>query len=338
MACGLAQKSRINFSQLWLLAALVLLAAGLAPLTPSVRANGLTIPPEASRILDKIYSGQTDAAIQMSRALQQARPDEPLGYALEGEALWWKRYCLAYEIKYGIADSWKHSKEPEDEAYLQLADQVTRVAESQLAHSESADAHFYAGLGWVLKARVYALRGENRNVAHAAVNGRREMLSALNLDPHMADATAVLGLYNYYVDTLSPIVKLLRVFMGIPAGDKQLGLQQMKTGMDQAALMATDIRFIAARALRQYDQKYEEAISFAEPLLTRYPQNDLFLILLGNLNVEMGRKQKAESYFRDLLDSSKQGVNCGSCAPCPSCDSCRTRTTNIANSFLASLH
>ena len=45
------------------------------------------------------------------------------------------------------------------------------------------------------------------------------MLRALELDPQMADATAVLGVYNYYVDTLSGIVKLLRVFHGHSAAE-----------------------------------------------------------------------------------------------------------------------
>ena len=110
---------------------------------------------------------------------------------------------------------------------------MTSLAEAQLAKSDTAEMHTYAGLGWALKVRVYGLRDENRNAAHAAVNGRREMLAALKLDPDMADATAGLGVYNYYVDTLSPLVKLLRIFMGIPGGDKQLGIKQMEVGMNR---------------------------------------------------------------------------------------------------------
>ena len=49
-------------------------------------------------------------------------PDHPEGYVLEGEALWWKRYCAACEIKYGMFEAWKHEKRPEDDAYLELAD------------------------------------------------------------------------------------------------------------------------------------------------------------------------------------------------------------------------
>ena len=61
----------------------------------------------------------------------------------------------------------------------------------------------------------------------------------------------------------------------------------MKVGMEHGVLLGTDVRFITARALRQYDQKYEEATSMAGPLLARYPQNTLFMMLLGNLNVEL---------------------------------------------------
>ena len=197
--------------------------------------------------MDAIYGGDPDAAIPIARDVQQAQPDHPLGYLLEAEALWWKRYCAACEIKYGMVEAWKRGKEPEDEAYLALADKEINAAEARLAKSETAEMHVYAGMGYALKARVYGLRSENRNVARVAVKGRAEMLRALELDPQMADATAVLGVYNYYVDTLSPIVKLLRVFMGIPGGSKEEGVKQLEVGMNQGVLMAVDARFHARK-------------------------------------------------------------------------------------------
>jgi hypothetical protein len=123
----------------------------------------------------------------------------------------------------------------------------------------------------------------------------------------MADATGALGLYNYYVDTLSPIVKILRFFMGIPGGDKEKGVEQMQVGMNEGTLLAVDMRFILARALRQYDRKYEQALTVALPLAERYPSNPLFLLLAGNLNAELARNSEAENYFqaaRQLSGSS----------------------------------
>ena len=74
-------------------------------------------------------------------------PIIPLGYLLEGEALWWKSYCAACEIKYGMVEAWKRSKEPEDDAYLALADKEIDLAEARLAKSETAEMHVYAGMG-----------------------------------------------------------------------------------------------------------------------------------------------------------------------------------------------
>jgi hypothetical protein len=248
------------------------------------RAEGITLPPEALKAMDQIYGGDPDAAIILAHDVELAQPDHPLGYLLDAEAIWWKRYCAACEIKYGMVDAWKRSKESDDAEYLSLTDSVIRLAQAHLAKSETAEMHTYAGLGWALKVRVYALRAEYRNAARTAVNGRTEMLAALNLDPEMADATAALGIYNYYVETVSPIVKVLRFFMGIPGGDKQKGVEQMETGMNKGLFLAVDVRFVLARALRTYDQKYERALAVTEPLVARYPHNPMFLLLAGNLN------------------------------------------------------
>lgn len=292
--------------------------------TPA-HAGNISLPPDATQAMEKIYSGNPDAAIAISRTLQQSRPDHPIGYLLEAEADWWKTYCVACEIKYGMVDVWRRGKQPEDAAYLALADKVIRLAQAQLAKSDTAEMHVYAGIGEGLKARFYSVRGENRNVARAGVASRDEMMRALQLDPQMADATAGLGFYNYYVDTLSAAVKILRFLMGIPGGSKQEGIRQMETGMNQGVLLAADSRFYLAKNLRTFDLRYEQALSVAEPLAQLYAANPIYLLLLGNLNQELGRREKAAEYFNQVLHS-------------PAPDSvCAARVHDLADSFLATL-
>ncbi len=180
-----------------------LLAVVLA--TPSVHAGGLTLSPEAAHAIDQIYSGNPDAAIATAHNIESEQPQSPVGYLLEGEADWWKVYCAACEIKWGMLDAWKRPKAREDEAYFGLADKAISLARDQLAKSDTAEMHVYAALGLALKARLYALRDDKRATARAGVAGRAEFVRALQLDPDMADATAGLGLYNYYIDTLSAI-------------------------------------------------------------------------------------------------------------------------------------
>src|SRR5271163_1061105 len=316
--------------------AVLLVALCFALSAPPARASDIKLPPEAIQAMDKMYSGDPDGAIALLRNLEQSQPESPLPVLLEGEARWWKIYCANLEIKYGMIDAWKRGKKPEDEAFLLLADKVTDLAHVQIAKSETADMHFYAGMGFALKVRLEVLRGENRAVAHYGVAARAEFLRALELDPQMPDATAGLGLYNYYVDSLSTTVKILRFFMGIPSGSRTEGIRQMQIGIDRGVVTPVEMRFHLARNLRTFDYQYQRAIVVAQPLVERYPGNPIFQLLLGNLNAEMGRPVKTAEYFQAALKIASQPATADCCSACPSCPTCSTHVREIAQAFLRS--
>ena len=276
------------------------LAAGL--LAPLARASNIALTPEQRKALDTIYQGDPDGAIVLARAIQQAAPQQPEGYVIESEALWWKRYCGACEIKYGMIEAWTHEKRPEDEAYLELADRIVELAKAQLAKSETAEMHFFVGMGYALKVRVYGLRSESRNAARAAVNARVR-------DAARARARSGVGGRNRRDGSLQLLRRYALARRQIPSllyghSGRQQGTRGEADGNrnESGPVLAVHVRFILARALRQYDQKYEEALGIAEPLVARYPQNPLFLLLAGNLNAELGRNAKAAEYFRQAAE------------------------------------
>ena len=320
---------------------LVLAVAAYALLIGSVansaRAGSVQLPPEAAQAIEKMYGGDPDGAIAMLHTYEAAHPDDPLPYTIEAEARWWKMFCDAAEIKWGMMDSQKRGKKPEDESYFELADRAIDLAQARIAQHDTSENHLYAGIGYALKTRLYGLRNENRTAAHNGVAARKEFLRALELDPDNADASVGIGFYNYYVDTLSPIVKFLRFFMGIPGGNKEEGLKQIRVGVEHGVLLAVDARFYLARNLRTYEQQYQEALTVAEPLATRYPLNPIFLLLVGNLNVELGRNAKAAEYFNAVLKLPAVASANGGCGD-PSCNACPVHVRNLAQEFLNSTH
>ncbi len=339
MAPRLDKKSKVNtvrhrISRFSITVALCLVSLAAAP----GHAGEIKLPPEAIQAMDKMYSGDPDGAIILLRNLEQSQPENPLPVLLEGEARWWKIYCSSLEIKYGMIDAWKRGKKPEDDAFLLLADKVVDLAHARIAKSDTADMHFYAGMGFALKVRLEVLRGENRAVAHYGVAARAEFLRALELDPQMPDATAGLGLYNYYVDSLSTTVKILRFFMGIPGGSRTEGIRQMQIGIDHGVVTPVEMRFHLARNLRTFDYQYERAIEVAQPLVERYPGNPNFQLLLGNLNTELGRPAKAAKHFQAALKIADQPAIADCCSTCPSCPTCSARIREIAKTFLGSPH
>src|SRR5260370_15609288 len=117
-----------------------------------------------------------------------------------------------------MSDARRRPKLEADRHYFELAAKALSLAEAQIKQSESAEMHFYAGMAEASFARLYGLRGENRNAARSGVRGREHLLRAKALEADLPDADLGPGLYNYYVDTLSAMTPILRVFTGIPGG------------------------------------------------------------------------------------------------------------------------
>src|SRR4029077_10633521 len=145
------------------------------------------------------------------------------------------------------------------------ADKVTHLAEAGIAKSATAEMELYAGLGYASRARLLALRFEKMPVARAGVEARKHLLRCLQLDPSMADAYLGLGLYNYYVDTLSAMAKVLRFFMGIPGGDRREGLRQLEIASTMGEKTQAEAPLNMAKSLRNYDRNYAGAEAAAAP-------------------------------------------------------------------------
>ena len=278
----------------------VAVAACASIFSGEARASELDVPRDAKEAIDLMYLGMPDEAIALAHKLEAARPDHPLGYLIEADVLWWNIYCKWSERKYNTIDAWSHTRpaDDDDDAELALADKVAHLAEAGIAKSDTAEMELYAGLGYAARARLLGLRYEKMPVARAGVEARKHLLRCLELDPDMADAYLGLGLYNYYVDTLSAMAKILRFFMGIPGGDKRVGLRQLEIASTKGELTQVEARFSMAKSLRNYDFDYARAEQAAAPLVTEHPENCIFLLLAGDIEQKLGHTEEAAARFR----------------------------------------
>ena len=274
------------------------------------RASGISLSPEASAALDKIYSFDLDGAVRDAQKLQREQPEHPLGYLLEGEALWWETWCLSADYRWGMIDARRRSKQPLDKHYFELATKAYEAARAQIARGDSAEMEFYAAMGDALAARLYGLRGENRATARLGVRARQSFLRAKELDPTLADADFGIGLYNYYIDTLSGIAKMLRFFMGIPGGSKRDGLRQLENAIEHGTLTPTIARIYLSLNLHRYDEKYARAIEVLEPVATKYPGNPLFQLMLADLHAKLGHKERALAIYHAAAALSIGDAEC----------------------------
>jgi tetratricopeptide (TPR) repeat protein len=263
-----------------------------------VRADKLQLSPEVIAAADQIYSGDLEGGREAALRLQQDRPEHPIGYLLEAEARWWKIWCTSAEFKYGMNFPRHRAKLPADRPYFELAAKTSLLAEDKIKQHDTAEMEFYAGMGEALAARLYGLRGEGRNTARAGVRAREHLLRAIALDAELADADFGLGLYNYYIDTLSAAARFLRFFMGIPGGSKKEGIRQLQHAIEEGVLVPPEARFYLAINLHNYDHQYERALDVIDPLVRKYPSNALFQLVQGDLFAKLGRKKQARECYR----------------------------------------
>src|SRR6266849_6324022 len=262
------------------------------------RAQPLDPPRQATEGLELLYNGDAGAAIERFRSLQNRQPDHPLGYLLEDDARWWQILCESAEYKWGMVDAWHREKLRKDAPFFELADKVIALSEARLKEEETAEMHFCAGMGYAFRARLLALRDERRTTARAGVKAREHFLRSIALDPSLADSYAGLGLYNYYVDTLSAMARVLRFFMGIPGGSKQEGVRLLEHAIAEGVLTPDLARFYLALNLHRYDLQYEKALRVISPLAEKYPANPLFQLARGDLYAKLGRKELALACYR----------------------------------------
>jgi tetratricopeptide (TPR) repeat protein len=275
-----------------------------------VRADKLQLSPEVIAAADQIYSGDLEGGREAALRLQQDRPEHPIGYLLEAEARWWKIWCTSAEFKYGMNFPRHRAKLPADRPYFELAAKTSLLAEDKIKQHDTAEMEFYAGMGEALAARLYGLRGEGRNTARAGVRAREHLLRAIALDAELADADFGLGLYNYYIDTLSAAARFLRFFMGIPGGSKKEGIRQLQHAIEEGVLVPPEARFYLAINLHNYDHQYERALDVIDPLVRKYPSNALFQLVQGDLFAKLGRKKQARERYRAAGSAGLNDAEC----------------------------
>ncbi len=280
----------------------------------SLRANSLNVPPEATRALELVYAGRADEALLLARDLQKQNPDHPLGYLVEADALWWKLYCAACQMTDdGLVDAWRRPKLDSDANYFRLADRAVQIAEKQIAQRDTAEMRFYAGMGYAMRGRLLGLRGENRATASAGKRMREHLMRAVELDPDLADAYLGIGLYNYYVDTLSFIARIIRFFMGLPGGDKKDGMKQLELAAAKGRLISVEAEFYLAKNLRNYDREYARSTTLFQKLVASYPANPLFRIMLAGDFIRVHQLDRAEKEFEAVAQPPAAGSDT-SCA------------------------
>jgi tetratricopeptide (TPR) repeat protein len=257
--------------------------------------------------LDLMMNGDLDAATEIFQQIQHNDPQSPLGYVLEADAAWWRIYYdSANLIDPDVFDVANMEATPYDAHFNDLVDAAIRKAEARIkAREDVARSHLYEGYAYALRARFEGLHDRDLPTARAGKKMRAHLLRALALDPKLTDAYLGLGIYNYFVDTLSTIVKILSIFIGLPGGSRTEGLRQLELCAEKGELGRAEAKFYLGKDYsRTSEKQYEKSLRYFRELHQEYPGNPLWTTLMGSLNFRLGKPQQGEAIYREVYQQT----------------------------------
>src|SRR5574337_1071343 len=196
----------------------------------SIQREAFCMSFRAEQGLDLLMNGDSEAAIKAFGKIQSNDPDSALGYLMEANALWWEIYLTTGNlIDPDVFVVSSGSSSPYDARFNKLVDTaIARARANRNAKRDVARNYLYEGMAYALRGRLASLRQSNLAAARAGKQMRSLLISALHEDRNLRDAYAGLGLYDYFVDTLPTIVKLLRWMIGLPGGSRERGLHEIE--------------------------------------------------------------------------------------------------------------
>jgi tetratricopeptide (TPR) repeat protein len=262
----------------------------------------------AQQGLNLLMNGDPDAAIKVFREIQADAPDSPLGYLMEANALWWKIYLSTGNLidpdVFVVASS---STTPYDSHFNSLIDTAIAKARANLgANRDVGRNYLYEGMGYALRGRLAAMRESNLAAARAARQMRSLLITALEHDSNLRDAYAGLGIYDYFVDTLPTIVKLLRWMIGLPGGNRERGLKEIEYAAKYGDLSHGEaLYYLAKDYSRTSENQYAKSIELFKELRSQYPHNGLWTLMVGSLEIRMGHTQEGEALYREVLNQER---------------------------------
>ena len=255
-------------------------------------------------------NGDPDGSIEVFRQIERQDPESPLGYLLEADATWWEIYLTtANLIDPDVFDVVNSKTSSYDSHFEELINSTIQKSEAGIHAREDVPRNrLYEGLAYALRARYYGLRDQDLPTARAAKKMRALLLAAKGSDPGLFDADAGIGLYNYFVDTLPSIIKMLKFLIGLPGGSRELGLEQLQHAAEKGDLVRAEAKFYLAKDYsRPNEKEYAKSLQLFQELAQEFPRNLLWKLLAGSLEIRLNRPAEGEALYREVLAGTAEG-------------------------------
>ncbi|MFL6333840.1 MAG: hypothetical protein ACJ754_11060 [Pyrinomonadaceae bacterium] len=270
---------------------------------------------------DALYNLDYEGARRRFRDIATTFPTHPAGYELLAAGLWLKTLNESRRLQASLYNNEGFYKEKDDKVdpkvqaeFRELTRKTEELCAARLkTNPKDTDALYYLGAVEGLKAAWGSM--VERSFMSAMSNGKDSVdhhRDLIKIDPTYIDAKVTIGMYDYVVGTLPPLVKLGATFIGF-RGSKKRGLATLEEVARNGRYARDDAKTLLIALLKR-EHRYREAYNYASELAAKYPRNYLLKMEAADAlvsqaeverptNPEAAKKTEAEAFavFDSLL-------------------------------------
>ena len=187
-------------------------------------------------------------------------------------------------------------------------DTLIETASARYSQSRAdAEALFYLAQAHMLRATFRASREKGIwGAARDAARSKSYAEQYVKIHPEHGDAYFTLGLYNYYVGIAPTFLKVLRVLLFLPGGNRATGLQQIERAAKSGSLFVPIAEGMLGSIYGGLEGRLSDGIAISERLAARFPGNAFVRLSLADLysHPTVEAYGRAEQQYRAILESA----------------------------------
>src|SRR5262245_2596619 len=200
--------------------------------------NDATADKLIRQTMEASYDLRLTEARSAAKGLQDRYPDHPAGYTLMAETYWWEAQM-------------DPTNEAIENEYLRAQDLAVQKAEAALKLNKHPQIEVLAYLAsaWGSYARFQVTQNEAYfRALRAGLRAHKYAEEVYAMDKNYYDIYVGIGAFNYFSGSLPAVIKPFAWLIGA-RGDRNLGIEQLKTAMTQGRYAQTEARIVYYTAM-----------------------------------------------------------------------------------------
>lgn len=283
-----------------------------------LRAVVLAQDPLATPGFEHFYNLEYTEALAAFRAEAAQHPDSPDAYNHIAQTILYREMfrsgALESELVSGgnpfLRREGLKPSAADDQEFRDAIQRALGLVDARLkANPNDVQALYAQGVSYGLQANYHFLvQKAYVEALREATASRKAHARVTELDPSLADARLVQGIYDYVLGSLSKTWRALAFFGGFH-GDRERGLETVRQVARTGRMNRVDAEVLLCAAYRR-ERRPKEAVPLLTDLIQRFPRNFILRLELVQMYGDLGEKEKALAVIREV-DQLKRNRTAG---------------------------